>query len=169
MSPDLDQLKNQLPIELESQGFVVFHGLSRAEEESGAVLWDTAQRPEYQDFLKCASKLAVKVIVFNTRELEKQNIDDLQDELEALDMAPSERRDLDRRLKALRPYTGFTSNLELSFDYNGTIYLYEIRSEFMNEFLAIMNEVDSGLFPPNNFEDDDPDATPGSGGYFSRN
>ncbi|HEU0123919.1 MAG TPA: hypothetical protein VFQ91_25530 [Bryobacteraceae bacterium] len=169
MNPDLDKLKTQLPAELESLGFVVFHGLSRADEESGAVLWDTVQRPDYQDFLQCASKLSVKILVFNTRELEKQNLADVQDELDALDMAPSERRDLDRRLKALHPYTGFTSNLELSFDYNGTIYLYEIRSEFMNEFLAIMNEVDSGLFPPSTFEDDDPDSTPGGGGYFSRN
>ena len=76
------------------------------------------------------------------------------DEIEALEFAPSERRELERRLKALKPYTGFTANLELSFDYNGAIYVYEIRSEFMNEFLAIMSEVDVGIFPGGGFEDD---------------
>ena len=111
MQPDLDKLKTQLPPELESRGFVVFHGLSRAEVESGVVMWDTLQHPEYNAFLECASKLSVKVIVLNTRELEKTAIYDVQEELEAGEMAPSERRDLERRLKALKPYTGFTANL----------------------------------------------------------
>lgn len=167
MHPDLDKLKTQLPSELESRGFVVFHGLSRADEESGVVMWDTAQRPDYLEFLDCAAKLGIKIIVLNSRPLEKSSIEDVQDELEALDMAPSERRDLERRLKALKPYTGFTANLELSFDYSGAIYVYEIRSEFMNEFLNIMSEVDTGIFPGGDF-DDDSDAPPG-GSFFSRN
>jgi hypothetical protein len=167
MLPDLDKLKTQLPPELESRGFVVFHGLPRADEESGAVLWDTAQRPDYLEFLDCAGKLGIKVIVLNSRPFEQTSLDDVSDELEALDMAPSERRDLERRLKALKPYTGFTANLEMSFDYNGAVYVYEIRSEFMNEFLSIMSEVDTGIFP-GGFEDDGPDTTPG-GSFFSRN
>jgi len=170
MQPDLDKLKTELPQELENRGFVAFHGVSRAEQDAGVVLWDTAQRPNHQDFLDCASKLGVKVIVFNTRELENESIEDVQDELSAIDLPRSEQRDLERRLKALRPYVGFTANLELSFDYNGAIYLYEIRSEFMKEFLSIMNEVDSGLFPGgfDPTDDDGPDGPP-SGGYFSRN
>jgi hypothetical protein len=168
MPTDLDKLKTQLPPELESRGFVVFHGLPRADDENGVVMWDAAQRPEYTDFLDCAGKLGIKVIVLNTRPFEKATIDDLQDELESLDFPPSERRDLERRLKKLRPYTGFTANLEMSFDYNGAIYVFEIRSEFMNEFLAIMSEVDVGIFPGGNFEDDETDPPPG-GGFFSRN
>ncbi|MFN0104313.1 MAG: hypothetical protein ACKV2U_19780 [Bryobacteraceae bacterium] len=167
MPPDLDKLKTQLPPELESRNFVVFHGLARADEEAGVVMWDTAQRPDHQEFLDCAGKLGVKVIVISSRPFEKTSIEDVQDELEALDIAPSERRDLERRLKALKPYTGFTANLELSFDYNGAIYVYEIRSEFMNEFLSIMSEVDIGIFPPDDF-DEDPGKSPG-GGFFSRN
>jgi hypothetical protein len=169
MPTDLDKLKTQLPPELESKGFVVFHGLPRADEENAVVMWDTARRPDHNDFLDCAGKLGIKVIVFNTRELEKTSIEDVQDELESLDLPPSERRDLERRLKALKPYTGFTANLELSFDYNGAIYLYEARSEFMNEFLSIMSEVDAGIFPPGGFGEDDPDTSPGGGSFFSRN
>ncbi len=169
MQTDLDKLKTQLPPELESRGFVVFHGLARADDENGVVMWDAAQRPDYPKFLDCAAKLGVKVIVLNTRPFEKATIEDLQDELESLDLPPSERRELERRLKALKPYTGFTANLEMSFDHNGTVYVYEVRSEFMNEFLSIMGEVDAGIFPGGNFEeDDDPDTNPG-GGFFSRN
>jgi hypothetical protein len=168
MQPDLDKLKTQLPPELESRGFVVFHGLSRADDETGAVMWDTAQRPDYAEFLDCAGKLGMKVIVLNTRPFEQTAIEDLQDELESLEFPPAERRDLERRLKALKPYTGFTSNLELSFDYNGAVYVYEVRSEFMNEFLSIMSEVDVGIFPGGSIDDEDPDAPPG-GGFFSRN
>lgn len=168
MQPDLDKLKTQLPGDIESRGFVVFHGQSRVDDDNRSVLWDTDQHPDHAEFLDCASKLGAKVIVLNTREFEKATIEDLQDELEAVDMAPSERRDLERRLKALKPYTGFTANLELSFDFAGAVYVYEIRSEFMNEFLNVMNEIDSGLFPPGDFEDDDPDDPP-AGGFFSRN
>jgi hypothetical protein len=168
MPTDLDKLKTQLPPELESRGFVVFHGLARADDENGVVMWDAAQRPDYNEFLDCAGKLGVKVIVLNTRPFEKATIEDLQDELESLDFPPSERRDLERRLKALKPYTGFTANLEMSFDYNGAIYVYEVRSEFMNEFLEIMSEVDVGIFPGGDVEDDEPDTNPG-GGFFSRN
>lgn len=168
MQPDLDKLKTQLQPELESRGFVVFHGLSRANEESGVVMWDTAQRPDHTEFLDCAAKLGVKIIVVNTRELDKSALDDVHDELESLDLPPSERRDLERRLKALRPYTGFTATIELSFDYNGATYLYQVNSEFMTEFLAVMGEVDDGVFSGGSFEDDDPDSPPG-GGFFSRN
>ncbi len=169
MPTDLDKLKTQLPSELESRGFVVFHGLSRADEETGVVMWDSAQRPDYKEFLDCASKLSIKIIVLNTRPLEKTALEDVREELEALDIPPSERRDLERRLKALKPYTGFTANLEMSFDFNGTVYLYELRSEFMDEFLSIMSEVDAGIFPGGTFEDDDdPDTSPG-GSFFSRN
>ena len=168
MQPDLDKLKTQLQPELESRGFVVFHGLSRANEEAGVVMWDTAQRPDHTEFLECAAKLGIKIIVVNTRELEKSALDDVHDELESLELPPSERRDLERRLKALRPYTGFTATIELSFDYNGTTYLYQVNSEFMTEFLAVMGEVDDGVFSGGSFEDDDPDSPPG-GGFFSRN
>ncbi len=168
MQPDLDKLKNKLPPELESRGFVVFHGLARTDEDSSVVMWDTAQHPDHAGFLDCAEKLGVKVIVINSRPFEKSNIEDVNEDIEAIDMAPSERRDIERRLKALKPYAGFTATLELSFDYNSAVYVYEIRSEFMNEFLSIMSEVDTSLFPGAPFDDDEPEA-PTGGGFFSRN
>ena len=169
MSTDLDKLKKQLPAEIESRGFVVFHGQSRADLDTGVVFWDTNQQPNYSDFLDCAHKLNVKVIVLNSRALEKAAVDDVQEELDAFEIPREERRDLERRLKALRPYCGFTGTVELSFDFNGAIYLFELRSEFMNELLAVMNELDNGLFPPaGGYGDDEPDPGPG-GSFFSRN
>ena len=121
MTPDLDKLKNDLPPELEKRGFVVFRGVSRADEENAVINWDTVGHPGYENFLDCAEKLGAKVIVFHTREFEQSSLDDLHDELEAADLPPSERRELERRLKALKPYTGFTANLEMRFDCSGNI------------------------------------------------
>lgn len=166
MNPDLDKLKNELPAELEKRGFVVFRGVSRADEENSVINWDTVGHPGHENFLDCASKLGAKVIVFHTREFEQSSLDDLHDELEAADLPPTERRELERRLKALKPYTGFTANLEMSFDFSGNIYLYEIRSEFMNELLNIMSEIDTGFYPGGDFGDE-PDEP--AGGFFSRN
>lgn len=167
MHPDLDTLKTELPPKLEGLGFVVFHGLSRADEEDGVVMWDTIQRPDFGEYLESAARLGVKVIVLSSRAFEKASIEDLHEELANLDIPPTERRDLERRLVALEPYTGFTANLEMSFDYNGTVYIFEMRSDFMNEFLAILNEVDSGIFAPADFDDEPGDAPGGS--FFSRN
>lgn len=167
MQPDLDKLRNELPALLEAEGFVVFHGTSRADDEAGAVHWDTAQHPDHAEFLAAARKLESRVIVFHARPFDAASLEDLQAELDAADLVPGERRELERRLKSLRPFTGFTASIELSFDFSGATYIYELRSEFMNEFLSIMEEIDTGYLPPDEFGDDSGEA--GSGGYFSRN
>ena len=165
MHSDLDRLRNEMQQYLENNGFVVFHGASRLTEDEGVVYWDTERHPDYHEFLNCAAKLDAKIIVLHSREFEKTSIEDVQAEIEESTLAPSERRELDRRLNALRPYTGFTSNLEISFDHAGGIYMYEVRSEFMNELLSIMAELDNGYYPGE--EPDEGDDPPS--GFYSRN
>lgn len=167
MNADLDKLRNELQPLLEQRGFVVFHGASRMNEEDGIVFWDSDRHPDYHEFLECAEKLSVKVIVVHTREFEKESIDDVQAEIEDSTLPPAERRELERRLKALKPYTGFTSNVELSFDYAGGTYMYELRSESMTELLNIMSELDSGYYTGEDTDDDDEPNPPG--GFYSRN
>src|SRR5258708_6923356 len=154
MQPNLDELKTEIPPYLESRGFVVFHGVSRIREDGGVVYWDAVRRPEYKEFLDCAAKLGIKLLVMHVREFEKENLSDVQSELEDSMLPHSERRDLERRLKALTPYEGFTATIELSFDFEEKVYMFEVRSEFMNELLNIMGEVDSSYYPTEEPEDD---------------
>jgi hypothetical protein len=165
MHPDLDTLKNELPPYLESRGIVTFHGESRLEEDGGTIMWDVERRPDFREFVECSQRLGIKVIVVHTREFEQQNIDDVSEELADCEMPAPERRDLERRLKKLQPYTGFTSQIEISFDYEGKVYMYEARSEFMNELLVIVNDID--LWMPAQVEGEEED--PLAGGFYSRN
>jgi hypothetical protein len=168
MPTDLDKLKNELPAELEERGFVVFHGLSRGDEEKSPILWDTRQHPGHDGFLNAASRLGAKVVVMHARPFEATAIEDLAGEIEAADLPTADRRELERRLKALLPYTGFTATVELSFDHGNQLYMYETNSEFMTEFLDIMNEVETAFYPgPDSFDEGD-DNGPG-GSFYSRN
>jgi len=165
MQPDLDSLKNELPPYLESRGVVIFHGESRLTDDGSVVMWDAEKRPDFREFVECSQRLGVKVIVLHTRGFEQQNIDDVNEELADCEMPQPERRDMERRLKKLQPYTGFTSQIEISFDFESRVYMFEARSEFMNELLSIMNDID--LWMPAGEESEEED--PMTGGFFSRN
>ncbi|MBM3767952.1 MAG: hypothetical protein FJW32_21410 [Acidobacteria bacterium] len=168
---DLDRLKGAAVEHINELGMVAFHGVTRMTDEGRILMWDTRQHPDFKEFLAGAAKLGIKLIVVHSRELSNELLDDLKAELEDSSLSMAERRDCEKRLKALRPYAGFTSNVELSFDFNDTIHLFETHSDFMKEVLAVMSELDMSLEPDedsNPFDDDD-DNTPPRGGFFSRN
>lgn len=169
---DLDKLRTAAVDHINELGMVVYHGVTRITDEGRIMMWDTKQHPDFKEFLASAAKLDIKLIVMHVRELSQELLDDLRDELEDSTLATVERREAEKRLKALRPYVGFTSTIELSFDFNGTTYLFETHSEFMEEVLSIMSEIDMSLDPAedtNPFGEDDDDNTPPRGGFFSRN
>lgn len=169
---DLDKLKTAAADHIAELGMVLYHGVTRITDEGRIMMWDTRQHPDHKEFLESAAKLGIKLIVMHVRELTRELLDDMKDELEDSTLPPVERRESEKRLKALRPYVGFTSTIELSFDYNETVYLFETHSEFMEEILSIMGELDMSIDPsddPNPFDDDEDDQTPPRGGFFSRN
>jgi hypothetical protein len=166
---DLDQLTTQIGSAIEASGMVTFHGVSRIGDDDHLILWDTDRVPDFREFLLCAGRLGAKVIVYHERKFIAEPIDDLREELQESDLTPPERREFERRLKALRDYVGFTAGIELSFDYNDSVYLYEVRSDFMNELLGIMSELDNGYLDDAGEDDDDSGGTPRPSGFFSRN
>jgi hypothetical protein len=50
----------------------------------------------------------------------------------------------------------------LSFDYQGRLYLFGLRTEWYDELSDIVDEIDASLPEPDEGDDD-------MGGYFSRN
>ena len=53
--------------------------------------------------------------------------------------------------------------MELSFDYQRRVHVYELRSEWFDEYTDILDELEFGV-PEDEDEDDHP-----IGGYFSKN
>jgi hypothetical protein len=160
---NLETLKTEIQDFLETEGLAVFHGHSRALDSESIVFWDCARRPDYRDFVKTAKAAGVKLMVFHQREFSADVIDEGLEQLEALDIPRDEYRTLERRLNELRSYEGFTCALELSFDHEGRVYMFDLRTEWyeeLSDLLGDLHVMEAG-------SDDEDDNT--MGGYFSKN
>ncbi len=163
MKPNLDTLKTEIPAEMERRGLTLFPGFSRVLDQATMVFWNTAKSPDFQSFLDCAEKLGAKVVVMYDREFSADLVDDGLDRLEQAELPREEQRAYDRRLREMRPYDGFTCSIELSFDVNGIIYMFELRTDWYDELHGILDDIEAAI--P---EEEDDDESP-MGGYFSKN
>lgn len=164
LKQNLDTLKTEIREHLEGRKLAIFHGYSRAMDSMPMVFWDTHRYPEYKQFLDTAEVAGVKMVVLHAREFSALLVDNALEQLEEGDFAPEDRRTIERRLRDLRAYDGFTCAIELSFDQSGRVYMFELRTEWYDEFSDLLDEIDSSLPEPE--EDDDEGAM---GGYFSKN
>ncbi len=162
MNLNLDELKNDVLEYMEAEGFVVFHGYSRLAETDSFVAWDTERLGDYRTFLSVAKKAGVKMIVYHYREFSATHLEDAEEQLEDSELGADERRGIERRLREMRTYEGFTCALELSFDYQGRVYLFNLRADWYDDYLDLVEELDATL--PDDDDDDD-----SIGGYYSRN
>lgn len=162
MSLNLDELKTEVLQHLEKQEFVVFHGYSRLADTDSFVAWDTERQPAYQKFLDTAKKAGVKLVVYHHREFTQAHVDEAAERLEGCEVSVEEQRSMERRLRELRAYEGFTCALELSFDLAGRVYLFNLRAEWYEDYLDLLEEIDAAMAD----EEDDDESI---GGYYSRN
>jgi hypothetical protein len=163
MNLNLDELKTEVLQHLESQGFVVFHGYARLSDSDSFVAWDVERQPDYRQFLETAKNAGVKLIVYHWREFSRTHVDEAAERLQDCDFSLEEQRNLERRLRDLRAYEGFTCALELSFDFQARVYLFNLRAEWYEDYLDLLEEIGGGL-PEDEDEEDD-----SIGGFYSRN
>jgi hypothetical protein len=159
---NLDTLKREIPDYLDANGFAVFRSRPGALEGFPLLLWDTENHPDYQTFLDVARKTGTALVLFATREFESGDIEDLVEQLESMELSREEQRDYEKRLRAFRGYDGVTCSLELAFDYNSRLYVYELQPDWYEEFVNVEDELMSRM-------GDDDDIDTSLGGYYSRN
>ena len=164
MKPNLDLLKTEIPEELERRGLTLFPGFTRVLDQTTMVFWNTDRKPDYTAFLEVAQKLGVKVVVLYDREFSAEVVEDGLERLEESDLPREEQRAYERRLREMRVYDGFTCSIELSFDVNGIVYIFDLRTDWFDEMNEILDDIDSSM-PDGGDEDDDGPI----GGYFSKN
>lgn len=165
MKQNLDVLKTEIQEYLDREKFVTYFGYSRTLDGLPIVMWDTERHPEYQQFLKAAAAAGVKLIVIHSREFSVRFVENALEEIEGSDLSPEERRSIERRLRDMRAYDGFTCAVELSFDVGHRAYIFELRTEWYDEFSELLDEIDLSL-PGEDDEDEDEGPI---GGYFSKN
>lgn len=163
MDINLDTLKREILEYLESAPFAVFHSNPGGLEGLPMVLWDVQKHPDYQMFFDVALKSGAKLVIFAAREFETAELDELVDQMEDCDLSREEQREYESRLRELRVYEGVTCTLELAFDCDSRLYVYEVQPDWYEEFLNLEEEISSRFA-------DESGAEPGDlGGYFSKN
>jgi hypothetical protein len=167
MALDLQTIRAEMLSYLHSNDFAVFHGYSRMLDSLPFVYWDVEHHPDFRAFLDVAGKAGVKLVVFHYRAFTLDQIDDALERLEQTTMTREEKRSFEIRLRELQAYEGFTCTVELTFDYEGRIYIFELRTDWYENLTDILSEIDEST----DYSDDDEEENnegPMSG-YFSKN
>jgi hypothetical protein len=162
MKPNLDKLKPEIERYMEQAGLALFYGYSRSVESAAAVYWDCERYPDFKLFLECAQAAGAKLIVFHQREFLSEQIEDALERLAACELAAEEARNFEQRINELRVHEGSICSVELSFDHQGRVFLFDLRTDWFEELSEMLDEIQ--LLTP----EPDGDDTPMSG-YFSRN
>lgn len=165
MNQNLDSLRTEVAGYLKENGFLVFHGFSRSFDEGPEVEWDSAHYPDYKDFVEIARALGIKLLVLHHREFSSAVIDRAINEIQSSTLEYEDQKQLEQRLRELAMFDGFTCMVELSFDHDGTMYLFELRTDWYNELNTILEELDMHA----GAEGDNEDRGDPLGGYYSKN
>ena len=165
MKPNLDTLKSEIEEHLGAEGLAVFHGYSRLTDSVPLVLWDSEKYPDYKLFVKSAVAAGAKMLILNQRHLNSDTLDDALDQLAVSDLPTEEQRNIERRLKELRAYDGFTCSLEISFDHQGRVYMFDMQTDWYEELNNLLEDLE---FLDSGDDEDDADEPP-IGNYFSKN
>jgi hypothetical protein len=163
MKPNLDTLKTEIEHHLEESGLAVFYGYSRGLDSMQGVYWDCEQYPNYKLFVKAAQTAGVKMIVFNQREFSADQLDEALEQLAGCDMPREEHHELERRLNDMRVYDSFVCAIELSFDHDGRVFIFDLRTDWYEDLSDILDEIQ--ILDAESDSDDDTPIT----GYFSKN
>jgi hypothetical protein len=166
MRPNLDSLNEEIQQYLEAEHFVVFRAASRITNVGPQVVyWDSDRYPDFRLFLDCAAKLGIRLVTFHQREFTHAHREDALDRLEETDLPRDEKRELGRRIEDLALYEGFLCAIELGFDYESRLYVFELETDWYEDWHNILDEVEEAL-PPDFDEGGDDGPYPG---YFSNN
>ena len=164
MDLNLETLRTEILNYLAASDFAVFRGFAGGLEELPVISWDTERFPDYRMFLDAAQKIGQKMILFASREFEEIEVEEALEGIEEASVTRDEQRDLERRVRGARRHTGETCTLEMAFDYNSHLYVYELQPDWYQEFLETCDEITT-MLPVS----EGGDAEDGLGGYYSNN
>ena len=166
MDLNLDTLKLEIQEYLTSKEFAVFRTCPGSLEGNPMVMWDAETYPDYQMFLDVAKRAGINLILFGSSEFDGDDLDDQVEQLDACGLTREEHREMESRLRELRPHAGQTCSLELAFDHHSRLYVYEVQPDWYQEYLGLEEEIFDRLTDGGDTDDDD---DPSLGGYYSKN
>ncbi len=165
MAIDLEKTRVDVETYLQEKGIPVFFGYDQMTESMIHVSWDTDKHPDFRDFVGTAASAGVKLMVFHSESFSESSIDEALDQLEVCDFSREEKKNYEKRLKALQGYEGFTSLISLSYTLDGRVYQFELHSDWHDTLEDIWMELDAAS---SDLADEEHGEGPVSG-YFSNN
>jgi hypothetical protein len=163
---NLESVKSEILDYLASSEFAVFRNHAGSLDALSVITWDTERFPDYRMFLDTAHKAGQKLILFASREMEESEVEEAMEELQDAELTRDEQREFEKRLRDARRHVGSTCSLELAFDYNSHLYVYELQPDWYEEFIDTCDEL-SALIPVTDELTDE--GNDGLGGYYSNN
>lgn len=164
---NLETLKNEILDYLEHSEFAVFRSHAGGLEGLPMITWDTERCPDYRAFLDVALKTGEKLILFASRELAEEELDEAMEELADTEFTREERRELEGRLAEAQRHIGSTCELEMAFSHHSHLYVYEARPDWYEDFLDACEEISAVLTLDDGSEDTGTDGL--GGGFYSNN
>lgn len=163
-------LRDDILTFLEKEGTPVFHVEPEMWPDNVDIWWDTKRYPDFKAFLSVAKASGAKIVLFFEQELTEEMIQATEDSLEVAGMEPEEFRKYSRQLAEYRNYIGFITRIGLGFQQDKFLYWYEAQSPWYVEYMEMVEDLTmmgfGGGMP---LDDEDDDADPRHGGYFSNN
>ena len=160
---NLETLKREMLAYLAASEFAVFYSDPGGLKGLPLVLWDVERYPDYQMFLDVARKAGVKLVMFAAAEFDVADLDELTEQIEEGEFTREEQREYEARMRKLRSHKGVTCSLELAFDLNSRLYVYDVQPDWYDEFCDLDEEI-LARTADNDAEDDD-----SLGGFYSKN
>lgn len=143
MEKNLERLAADIDKHLHAESFIVYRCMSRMNEKREIVFWDRDRQPDVRQFLECAQQMGVRLVHFHERSFDASQKEMALEILEEAELPREERRDMERRIQAMSKYEGKLCAVELSFDFEGRIYMYAVETEWFAEWEAILDELEA--------------------------
>jgi len=167
MTSNLNTLRAQIQEDLTSRGLVVFHGFLGASGRHTCAYWDVTRHPDHREFIAAAEAAGARVVTMYASDFSAEQVDEALAMLEDAQLEAEETHAIEGRLRQMRAYDGFTCSIELGFDYAGRSYLYELNTEWHDEFNDLQERIDDAYSHSDDPEEDDDGPVLGS--YYSKN
>jgi hypothetical protein len=164
MKHNLAGMQAEIEQHLEQAGLAVFYGHPRSLDAIPTVYWDSHKHPDFREFINAALSAGIKLVVFHQHEFSEEQIDDALEAVAACNLPREDSREFVQRLQQMRPYAGFVCEIEMSFDHQGCMFLFDLRTDWYQELTDILDEIHLLT----SAEEDESDSS-SLGGYFSKN
>jgi hypothetical protein len=128
-----------------------------------AIYWNVETHPDYRQFLDAAVGSGAKVVTVFTSKFNGNQVEEALSQLEDIEIDRQEKRAIELRLREMRLYDGLTCHIELSFNHALRDYIFDLRTEWFQDYEELIDRIDES-YPP--LEEDE---GPLGGGYYSKN